>query len=384
MKFTVDRTAFLAGLTLVLKAAGPRNAPLAVLENVLIHADSAGLILTCCNLEATLSHQVKADVTESGATTVRAALLKEIITAMQAPTLEAELAARTQTLIVTAGRDRANVKGIGAADFPKVEKPAGKAIVFQPSDDLALALRRVLIAAAGDESRPALMGVYINKREGEPLQLATADGFRLSVVSLPEANGIPDGAAWLIPAKWLALLTGFDLGGSLTMTTDVKRVAFDNGTTRLLIQLIDSPFPDYRAIVPKAATWGTNFVVETTRLTEALRQLNVFARDAAYLTHWRWLAKPGASALELTGKSSETGDARCELDLVSSAGDSLNIALNGQYVADALKVAGTAQVRFTFGSMASSPVKIEPVGDDNFLHLVMPMALPGYEKGRES
>jgi DNA polymerase III sliding clamp (beta) subunit (PCNA family) len=55
MKFTVDRTAFLAGLTLVLKAAGPRNAPLAVLENVLVEADAdiGGLQLTCCNLEAT-------------------------------------------------------------------------------------------------------------------------------------------------------------------------------------------------------------------------------------------------------------------------------------------------------------------------------------------
>ena len=55
MKFTVDRTKLVTGLTLVSKAAAGRNAALAVLENVLVEADAdiGGLQLTCCNLEAT-------------------------------------------------------------------------------------------------------------------------------------------------------------------------------------------------------------------------------------------------------------------------------------------------------------------------------------------
>jgi DNA polymerase-3 subunit beta len=55
-------------------------------------------------------------------------------------------------------------------------------------------------------------------------------------------------------------------------------------------------------------------------------------------------------------------------------GDSLEMAFNAKYLIDVLSVIDTAQVSLETTS-AASPGVLRPVGDDDFVHVIMPMHL---------
>jgi DNA polymerase-3 subunit beta len=55
-------------------------------------------------------------------------------------------------------------------------------------------------------------------------------------------------------------------------------------------------------------------------------------------------------------------------------GDPVEIAFNAKYLIDVLSVVDSAQVTLETTS-ASSPGVLRPVGDDDYIHVIMPMHL---------
>ena len=77
--------------------------------------------------------------------------------------------------------------------------------------------------------------------------------------------------------------------------------------------------------------------------------------------------------ITLAATSAELGDNVGQLD-ASVEGDPIEIAFNAKYLIDVLSVMDTAQVILETTS-ASSPGVLRPVGDDDFIHVIMPMHL---------
>ena len=71
----------------------------------------------------------------------------------------------------------------------------------------------------------------------------------------------------------------------------------------------------------------------------------------------------------------DSGDNAGDLD-ASVSGNALEISFNVKYLIDLLSVAGSAQVLLETNS-ASQPGLIRPIGNDNFLHVIMPMHIGG-------
>ena len=78
---------------------------------------------------------------------------------------------------------------------------------------------------------------------------------------------------------------------------------------------------------------------------------------------------PGS--LHITARAEEVGDNEGILDAVVEGGES-KIAFNGRYLTDVLNVIDTDRVAIETTS-PSSPGVLRPVGDDRFIHVVMPM-----------
>jgi DNA polymerase III subunit beta len=73
----------------------------------------------------------------------------------------------------------------------------------------------------------------------------------------------------------------------------------------------------------------------------------------------------------ISATSSETGDNVAQID-ANVDGNGIEIAFNVKYMTDLLNVLGTPQVALeTTTSM--EPGVLKPVGDDDFVHIIMPM-----------
>ncbi|HDQ71961.1 MAG TPA: DNA polymerase III subunit beta [Chloroflexi bacterium] len=363
------------GLGIVGRAVSPRST-LPVLGNVLLATDEGRLKLSATNLEVGINCWIGAKVEEDGAITVPARTFIDLVNALPTERVDMELIVRTQTLNLRAGRSEANIKGIDAQEFPIVPVSDGEGGISIEAEALRTAIQQTAFAAATDESRPILTGVYA-KFEESTLTLAAADGYRLSVRTIPLPQPVPDPFSIIVPARALTEL-GRISGEQeepivVTVTPTRNQVLFQLTNTVLVSQLIDGNFPDYKQIIPQDR--NTHTVIDTATLLKACKTALIFARDAAHIT--RIHVKPGSDLspghVVVSATSAETGDDVSELD-ANVEGEEIEVAFNVKYMIDVLSVIDTPQVALDT-TMSSSPGVLRPVGDVDFIHVIMPMHL---------
>jgi DNA polymerase-3 subunit beta len=364
------------GLSIVGRAVASRST-LPVLSNVMLATDSGRLKLSATNLELGINCWVGAKVTEEGATTVPARLLTDFVNSLPPEQIDLELAVRTQTLNARCARFEANIKGIDAQEFPIIPTAddGEHAIRLEP-EALRQIIEQVVFAAATDESRPILTGV-LARFEGDRLTMAAADGFRLSVRGAPLAQPVDETIEVIIPGRALGELARISADQEdwveVVITPARNQILFHLQDIDLVSQLIEGRFPDYRQIIPSGYT--TRTVLDTSGFLKVARVSHLFARDAANIV--RLEVAPGDELMPghitLAATSAELGDNVGQLD-ASIEGDPLEIAFNAKYLIDVLSVMDTAQVALETSS-ASSPGVLRPIGDDDFVHVIMPMHL---------
>ncbi len=374
MKISCLQENLAKGLSIVGRTVASRST-LPVLSNVMLETDNGRLKLSTTNLELGINCWVGAKVEAEGATTVPARLLTDFINSLPPEQIDMELAVRTQTLNARCARFEVNIKGIDAQEFPIIPTTddAERAIRLEP-EDLRQMIDQVVFAAATDESRPILTGVLARFDEDE-LTMAAADGFRLSVRSASLGQPVEEAIEVIIPARALGELARISPDQEdwveVFITPARNQILFHMRDVDLVSQLIEGKFPDYRQIIPSSHT--TRTVLDTSGFLKAARVSHLFARDAANIV--RVEVAPGdelmPGRLTLAATSAELGDNVGQLDAIVE-GDPIEIAFNAKYLIDVLSVVDTAQVAMETSS-ASSPGVLRPVGDDDFVHVIMPM-----------
>jgi DNA polymerase-3 subunit beta len=142
----------------------------------------------------------------------------------------------------------------------------------------------------------------------------------------------------------------------------------------VVAQLIDQKFPDYEPIIPKKH--DTRTVMNTADMLKACRQAGIFARDS--LDTVRLTVKPGEELepgkVKVTARADATGDNESELEATVN-GDGVEIGFNVKYLIEALAAIDTPQVALET-TAPQRPGVIRAIGDEQFMHLIMPMHLP--------
>jgi DNA polymerase-3 subunit beta len=364
------------GLSIVGRAVASRST-LPVLSNVMLATDNGRLKLSATNLELGINCWVGAKVEDEGATTVPARLLTDFVNSLPPEQIDMELSVRTQTLNARCARFEANIKGIDAQEFPIIPtlEDGESAIRLEP-EDLRHMIDQVVFAAATDESRPILTGV-LARFDGERLTLAAADGFRLSVRSASLGQTVDQPIEVIVPARALGELARISADQEewveVIITPARNQILFHMQDVDLVSQLIEGKFPDYRQIIPSSHTSRT--VLDTSGFLKAARVSHLFARDSANIV--RVEIDPGNELtpghITLAATSAELGDNVGQLDAMVE-GNAVEIAFNAKYLIEVLSVVDTAQVALETTS-PSSPGVLRLIGDEDFIHVIMPMHL---------
>jgi hypothetical protein len=199
--------------------------------------------------------------------------------------------------------------------------------------ELAEALNKVLPFTAKDDNRPVLACVNFTAKEGK-LKLASADGFRLAVVTLDY-----DG-------EGQALISRDDLRGIANALRKAKRVALsfeksgesldgmsliiDTEAIRYKWRGADGQFPDYEKLIPTEHKTLAHF--DTVEAIKAVSSLKALADDKAYPID----LTIGNGKL-IMANTEDKGYAEINAD---TEGEVIKIRIDGSYLAQALKACG--------------------------------------------
>ncbi len=361
------------GLSVVSRAVSTRST-LPVLANILLETDNGRLKLSATNLEIVVTAWIGAKVEEEGAVTIPARTLIDLVGQLPQEQVDLMLNESTQTLHITCARTESNIKGIDAQEFPLVPQPDKTNRIRIEPDVLKQVISQVVLAAATDDTRPTLTGISTTIEGNQMLMVAT-DGFRLSMRSAQIASVVEEPISIIIPARALnelaRILPDKTDAVYLSMPEGRNQIVFDMDNVVLVSQLINETFPDYTPIIPKSTT--TRTVMGTAEFQKACRTAEIFARESSHTARVQIQPgdeiTPGSAVIAAT--STETGDNVAQID-ANVDGEAIEIAFNVKYMTDVLNVIDTPQVALET-TTAMEPGVIKPVGDTDFVHIIMPM-----------
>jgi DNA polymerase-3 subunit beta len=375
MKVTVLQESLAHGLSIVSRAVSPRST-LPVLSNVLIASDEGRLRLSATNLELGITCWIGAKIEEEGSTTVPARTFVDLVATLPQEQVSLNLATATQTLNVRCGSSNTDIKCIDAQEFPPLPVREMEGAILLNVADFKDMISQVVFAASVDEARPVLMGVLVTV-EKDTITMAAADGFRLSVRKGTLSQPAPQPVTAIIPARALGELARVASDGneiiSMVMPKGRGQVVFRMKEVELVSQLIDGTFPDYQQIIPRS--YKSRTILSTSAMLKACKQAEIFAREGSNVARLDIKSagdlEPGA--VEISAQSEETGSNETVI-AATIDGVGLLIAFNVKYMREVLEVIKSPNVALET-SASNAPGVIRPVGDDNFLHVIMPMHL---------
>lgn len=375
MKVSVLQDNLAHGLNIVSRAVSPRST-LPVLGNVLVATDEGRLRLSATNLELGITCWIGVKIEEEGSTTVPARTFADLITTLPNDRVSMELNVRTQSLNVRSGSSNTDIKCIDAQEFPPMPTPDLAAGIQLNVADLKEMIQQVVFAASTDEARPILTGVLLSV-QGNELTMEAADGFRLSVRKAELSAPVDRPIKAVIPARALSELARVSSDGdkALTMTLPPERgqVIFRMNDVEVISQLIEGNFPELEQVIPRSHQ--TRTILSTSAFLKACKQAEIFAREGSHIARVNITPggdlKPGT--VEISGQSEETGFNQTMID-ASVEGPPILIAFNVRFMREVLDVIKTPNVALET-SVDTSPGVIRPVGEEDFLHVIMPMHL---------
>ncbi|MBK8617042.1 MAG: DNA polymerase III subunit beta [Anaerolineales bacterium] len=376
MKVTVLQENLARGLSVVSRAVSPRST-LPVLSNILIASDEGRLRLSATNLELGITCWIAARIDEEGSTTVPARTFADLVNTLPGDQVQLMLDVKTQSLHVKGGTSNNDIKCIDAQEFPPLPVPEMDGAVQLNVADFKEMIQQVAFAASTDEARPVLMGVLLHV-EKDKVTMVAADGFRLSVRKAQLSQAVAHPINVIIPARALNELArvATDSEEPIYMVVPKNRgqVLFRVKDVEVVSQLIDGTFPDYQQIIPR--NYKSRTLVSTASLLKACKQAEIFAREGSNVARFDIKQANGEmqpSEVEISATSEETGKNETIVEATVDGGSVL-IAFNVKFLREALEVIKTPNVALET-SAANAPGVVKPVGDDNFLHVIMPMHL---------
>ncbi|MGD9091900.1 MAG: DNA polymerase III subunit beta [Anaerolineales bacterium] len=375
MKVSILQENLAHGLSIVSRAVSSRST-LPVLGNVLVATDEGRLRLSATNLELGITCWIGAKIEEEGSTTVPARTFTELVSTLTDKQVDIELNVRTQTLNVHCGASNTDLKCIDSQEFPPMPVPDLEDGIEINIADIKEMIQQVAFAASTDEARPILTGVLVTV-EGNQITLSAADGFRLSIRRSELSNPVSKSTSSVIPARALTELARIAADGEKTLYMVLPQgrgqVIFHMQNVELVSQLIEGSYPDLQQLIPQS--YNTRAVLTTSTFLKACKQAEIFAREGSHIARVNILnggeMEPGQ--VEISGQSEETGFNQTVVDATIEGQPQL-IAFNVRFLREILDVISTPNVALET-TADTSPGVVRPVGEENFLHVIMPMHL---------
>jgi DNA polymerase-3 subunit beta len=338
---------------------------LEILSHVMLEAEAGRLRVSATNLEVGINYWIGGKIEQPGTITVPARLFADVVSSLSADKIELEV--EEMNLHVIAGNDKLTIKGISADEFPLIPTIKDKTSFSIKSDILKDSLNLVNFAAALDEARPVLSGVYLLAEEAK-LTLAATDSYRLAEKTVILDKVATEKIEVVVPARTMMELSRIisDLNEEVKVSINDNQVLFAATDIEFTSRLIEGQFPNYKQIIPEDN--DTKAVVSSGEFLNVLKVATLFARENANSVSLKVLAK---GKIEVNATSAQLGDSNSTVT-AEVTGKDAEIAFNGRYLLDVLNNLKEEKISFENSGKLSAGV-IRPVKDKTYTYIIMPL-----------
>ncbi len=375
MKFEIPQEELQKALDLV-SGVVPSKTTLPILKSILVEAGADGLRFSVTNLD--ISMVTVTDAAEIGAEGRAAVPAEKFVSFVRslAPGV-VKVALTGGKLTVRSGKASLSEQVQNAEEYPSLPALADDKALKVPGDVITAMIAETAYAVSRDETRPALMGIHWEVAP-EGLTMVATDAHRLAR-SRRQIDWVCDQTrAMIVDTAGLRHLSrvapqaGED--GEIEVFLGENQLSFRAGGTILHTRLLEGPFPDYNAVIPKDN--DKLVTVDREALAQAIRRVSI---TADRVTSQIRLGLE-SERLELTAKGQDGSRAEDEI-AVGYAGDAMEIGFNYSYLLDILKNVKTDTVQFALRDAQSAaliaPASDEGEADPSLLCLLMPLRLAG-------
>ncbi|MEW6610602.1 MAG: DNA polymerase III subunit beta [Patescibacteria group bacterium] len=371
MKFICTQENFHRGLSVVSHIAS-HTTTLPILSNILMEIQGNTLVLTTTNLEIGVQTKVRGRAEEGGRVVVPAKLINECVTLL--PRENVSIFQEGESLRVQGGSYESKIHTTSADDFPLLPTIEKQVTFTIHNTRLTEVLQSTLFAAAFDESRPELAGIYVHITKGR-FTAATTNSYRLAEKSIEISNQSIDLPGVIIPirtmqeAARILPLNPVDQGEEdvVEVVLGQHQISFIMRDTMMVSRLIEGQYPSYQGIIP--STHESLVSVERVLFLQALRAASLFSKSGMNDISLTILPKEQGVRLRAVnihvGESTTTVPAKVE-------GKQNEVVLNWRYLAEGLESITTESVNIEVTN-SKIPVLLRPVGTKDHLYLIMPI-----------
>ena len=366
----VMRQADLARELDVVDRVASKKSTIPVLGCVHLSADAeGGLTVSATDLDVSVrTGGIAASVGRPGVVVVPAATLRALVKTL-GETDVSLTASDTSTVMLRAAGFRGTLQTLPLEDYPAIQaRPSGAGHALTRAG-LREMLRRVRFCVTGEDTRYYMNGALL-EIEGSTARMVSTDGHRMSVAEMPvvAAADAPAVKA-IIPRRGLDALGPMldGEGEDPVFLQSENSLFFEVGDRLLLGRLVDGQFPAYQRVMPKPGE--TPAVTDRGVLLEAVRRAVLMANE-------RSISVTVSVSSAGTGLRVESANASVGQGLedvaVEYSGPDVRLGINGAYLVEALNAAATERIAVHMMN-GEKPVLLQPVGDDTFRHVIMPM-----------
>lgn len=368
MKFSCTQENFAQALNLIARVAS-KNTNLPILQNVLLEAKDTGISLSATNLEIGVQVHVRGKVDVPGSFTIPAGLLSNYIALLPTERVDCELVGNELKLQTTDHSSR--IKGEAAADFPILPSVEKTNCLTLDRSVLVEALQQVIVAAAIDESRPEIAGVYIHAKEKQ-LILAATDSYRLAERSilLPEAGA--DLVSCILPQRsaveLLRLLQNITTVEQIDLCVTETQLACLSSEIKFVSRLVQGHFPDYEQIIPLSAR--TTAIVDRQDLITAVKGAALFSKTG--VNDVEVTLTPAQQRITLRATNVQVGE-NTTMVAAEINGETVALVLNCRFILDGLQHDHGDKIKLLINDQNSPGAfrSIDPAS--NYVYIIMPI-----------
>ncbi len=367
MKLTTKREDLVAKLSIVSRAVSTRAATQA-LSGVLLNAAAGRVTLAATDLDVGLETTLEGEVADEGTALLPGRLFAEVARSLAGATVEIESREAERDVEIRSGGSSFHLRVLPVEDFPKLPQPQEEGALKIPAAALEESIELVARAASKDDMRPVLTGVFVTAAGREMTMVAT-DSYRLAVKRTELEADLGGELEANIPARALRelgrILTS-EGAGEASISLLPNQAVFVAGSILLSTRLIDGQFPNFRQLLPES--YEHDVRLPRADFLDVTRRVSQLAQRNAPL---RLSFEPGE--LTVAAETPDVGDAR-ETMPAAFEGEALEIGFNPDFLREGIESVTGDEVLLRLISPLR-PGLLEPVEDDDFRYLVMPIRL---------
>jgi len=367
MKLTCSRDEILREIATAQEVISSKNS-LSVLSNVLLTAGRGELKLQATDLKVGFETSLPVEVQQEGTTTAFCDKLLNILRSLPEGDVELEQSDATMLRIRPLSKKvDFQLRCIPSDKYPELARAPENLYFDFPQKDFIEMVSRTLFAVSDDETRYFMNGIYLEKKDGNLVMVAT-DGRRLAHISRKIPLRVDALKGVILPPKILTIVRKLASGeGTLSLALTDKNVFVRVGATHLSSNLIDGQFPDYRRVIPDNQKHKA--VVEKKALEDALRRVSLLVEQKSR----KVVLTLAEGTLTVVSKESELGVATeelpCEYD-----GPQMSLAVNCVYMSEPLREIGAEKISLEFSDV-NKAITLRPLPDEGYTNIIMPMQL---------